>query len=143
MFPVDAKILIVDDSNFSRSILKNALNDLKYWKILEADHAKIAKALLQEEEQQTQPVHLLIADIHMPDTSGLELLRWVRNQDQIKNLPVIILTTAQEKAAILEAGKLGVSHYMIKPFDLSTLRERMTSAWEKHGQKWYDCLKRD
>jgi two-component system chemotaxis response regulator CheY len=138
MFPVESKILIVDDSHFSRTVLKNGLKDLKFWKILEADSAKGAKALLMEDEQQKQPVHLMIADVHMPEVSGIELLRWVRNQDRIKNLPVIILTTAQEKAAILEAGKLGVSHYMIKPFDHAVLKDRMLSAWEKHGQKWFE-----
>ncbi len=136
MFPVESKILIVDDSHFSRTVLKSGLKEMKYWKILEADSAKAAKSLLQEDEQTKQPVHLMICDVHMPELSGLELLRWVRNQEVIKNLPVIILTTAQEKAAILEAGKLGVSHYMIKPFDAATLKERMASAWEKHGQKW-------
>jgi two-component system chemotaxis response regulator CheY len=138
MFPVDSKILIVDDSHFSRTVLKNGLKDLKYWKILEADSAKAAKNLLVGDEQLKQPIHLMICDVHMPEVSGIELLRWVRNQDAIKNLPVIILTTAQEKTSILEAGKLGVSHYMIKPFDGATLKDRMMSAWEKHGQKWFE-----
>ncbi len=138
MFPVDAKILIVDDSNFSRTVLKNGLKEMKYWKILEADSAKNAKSLLIEDEQALQPVHLMIADVHMPEINGIELLRWVRAQERIKDMPVIILTTAQEKTAILEAGKLGVSHYMIKPYDIATLKDRLTSAWEKHGQKWYE-----
>jgi two-component system, chemotaxis family, chemotaxis protein CheY len=138
MFPVDSKILIVDDSHFSRTVMKNGLKDLKFWKILEADSAKAAKKLLMEDEQQKQPIHLMICDVHMPELSGIDLLRWVRNQEAIKNLPVIILTTAQEKTAILEAGKLGVSHYMIKPFDGPTLKDRMISAWEKHGHKWFE-----
>jgi len=137
MFPAESKILIVDDSHFSRNILKGGLKDLNFWKIMEADSAKTAKNLLMEDEQVQQPVHLMICDVHMPEVTGIDLLRWVRNQDRIKNMPVIILTTAQEKKAILEAGKLGVSHYMIKPFDLNTLRNRLTSAWEKHGQKWF------
>lgn len=140
MFPVDSKILIVDDSNFSRMVVKKGLKELKYWKMLEADSAKQAKELLLQDEQQKQPVHLMICDVHMPEVNGIELLRWVRNQDKIKDLPVIILTSAQEKTAILEAGKLGVSHYMIKPFEPTTLRDRMNSAWEKHGQKWMEMI---
>lgn len=136
MFPVDSKILIVDDSNFSRTVLKGALRDLKYWKIMEANSAMVAKALLVEDEQIKQPVHLMICDVHMPEQTGIDLLRWVRTEERLKTLPVIILTTAQEKAMILEAGKLGVSHYMIKPFEISTLKERMLSAWERHGARW-------
>jgi two-component system, chemotaxis family, chemotaxis protein CheY len=142
MFPVDAKILIVDDSNFARTVLKNGLRDLKFWKIVEAESAKQAQYILNEDETKKDPIHLLIADIHMPEMSGLELLKWVRMQEHFKSLPVIILTTVQEKGGILEAGKLGVSHYMIKPFDTDTLRERITSAWEKHGQKYFEQAKR-
>ena len=137
MFPVDSKIMIIDDSNFARTVLKSGLRDLKFWKILEAESGKRAIALLQEEEQEKDPVHLIIADIHMPEMTGLELLRWIRSQEKWKAMPVIILTTAQEKGPILEAGKLGVSHYMIKPFDSETLRERITSTWEKHGQRYF------
>lgn len=137
MYPVDAKILIVDDSQYSRKVLKDSLRALKFWKILEAADARQAQDLLMEDEQQKDPVHLLISDLHMPEMSGLELLRWVRTQEKYQALPVIILTTAQEKNQILEAGKLGVSHYMIKPFDTATLKDRMVSTWDKHGQKFF------
>ena len=100
MFPPDAKILIVDDSNFARSMLKNCLRDLKFWKILEAADAKTAQALMLEDEQQKDPVHLVIVDIHMPDVSGLALLKWLRDREQLKGLPVIIITSSQEKSEI-------------------------------------------
>ncbi len=143
MYPVDAKILIVDDSTFARTVLKNGLRDLKFWKIVEADGARAAKSILLEDEQKLDPIHLMVVDVHMPEMSGLDLLRWVRQQDRFRAMPVIILTTVQEKGGILEAGKLGVSHYMIKPFDTDTLRERISSTWEKHGQKYFaDVMKK-
>lgn len=138
MYPVDAKILIVDDSQYSRHALRDCLISLKFWKILEASDARQAQDLLSEDEQQKDPVHLMISDLHMPEMSGLELLRWVRTQEKYQGLPVIILTTAQEKNGILEAGKLGVSHYMIKPFDVATLKDRMVSTWDKHGKKFFE-----
>ncbi len=143
MFPVDSKILIIDDSNFSRTVLKGALRDLRFWKIMEATSGAAAKAMLLEDEQAKQPVHLIICDIHMPEMSGLDLLRWIRTQEHSKNLPVIILTTAHEKEMIVEAGKLGISHYMIKPFDVSTLKDRMVSAWQRHGARWYNELQKN
>jgi two-component system, chemotaxis family, chemotaxis protein CheY len=141
MFPIDSKILIVDDSNFARSMLKGGLTHLKYWKLLEATTAKAARDLLMEDEQLKDPVHLMITDLHMPDSSGLDLLRWVRTQEKIKSLPVMVLTSSQEKNEILEVGRLGVSHYMIKPFDNATLKDKLNSTWEKHGQKYYQSLK--
>ncbi|NJL23939.1 MAG: response regulator [Calothrix sp. SM1_5_4] len=142
MFPPDSKILIVDDSSFARTVLKGGLKDLKFWKIIEADNAKVAQRVLEEDEQIQDPVSLLIADIHMPEMSGLELLKWVRSHERLKNLPVIILTSSQEKGEILVAGKLGVSHFMIKPFDVNTLRDRLGSAWERHGQKYLEEIKK-
>ena len=142
MFPPDAKILIVDDSNFARSMLKNCLRDLKFWKILEAADAKTAQALMLEDEQQKDPVHLVIVDIHMPDVSGLALLKWLRDREQLKGLPVIIITSSQEKSEILEAGKLGASHYIVKPFDVATLKEKIASTWQKHGIKFLEALAR-
>ena len=142
MFPAEAKILIVDDSSFSRNALKDSLRNLKFWKIMEAADAKIAQNMLMDDEHIKDPIHLVIADIHMPEISGIEFLKWVRAQERYKALPVIILTTYQEKNGILEAGKLGVSHYMIKPFDTATLKERMTSTWEKHGARYFGEVKK-
>lgn len=136
MFPSDTKILIVDDSSFARTMVKKCLKELKFWKILEAVDAKEAQNLLQEKEQATDPVHLVICDIHMPTMSGIELVRWMRTQEQLKTLPVIILTSSQDKQQVLEVGKLGVSHFMIKPFDEKMLGEKLVSTWQKHGQTY-------
>ncbi|MGE0528476.1 MAG: response regulator [Bdellovibrionales bacterium] len=140
MFPVASKILIVDDSSFLRTVLKNSFKELQYWKILEAESGKVAKRLLLEDEQKVDPVHLMMLDIHMPEYSGLQLLRWVRAQESLEGLPVIILTSSQERAEVFEAAKMGISHYMIKPFDTPTLGERINSTWEKHGQAYVKSL---
>lgn len=137
MFPSDAKMLIVDDSSFSRNIVKNGLKELKYWKLYEAENAVNAQVTLAQEFKAGDPVQLMICDIHMPEMTGIELLKWVRERDVFKTLPVIIITSSQEKAEVVEAAKLGVSHFMIKPFDALTLKDRLTAAWEKHGQFYY------
>jgi len=138
MFPVDAKILMVDDSGFSRSMLKSALRELKFWKILEAKDVADAQKCLEEDEQKADPVHLIICDQQMPEKTGLEFIKWLRDQERFKAMPIIMLTTSHEKTVIVEAGKLGVSNYMIKPFDANTLRVRLTSTWERAGQKYYE-----
>lgn len=134
MFPSEAKILIVDDSSFSRNIVKNGLKELKYWKLFEAENAKAAQEHLLTEEKTGQPISLVICDVHMPEMTGIEFLKWARSREQSKGLPVIILTSSQEKSEVVNAAKLGVSHFMIKPFDVMTLKDRLLSAWEKHGQ---------
>lgn len=141
MFPVDAKILIIDDSNFSRSMLVNALKSLKYWKIIEANGPRQAQTLMSEEEQKKDPIHLVFCDQQMPEVLGLEFIKWMRTVESYKNLPVVMLTSSQEKGVIIEAGKLGISSYIIKPFDLATLRTRMAAVWEKQGQKFYESFR--
>lgn len=138
MFPVDAKILMVDDSGFSRSLLKSALKELNFWKIIEAGTASEAQACLLQDEQAIDPVHLVFCDQNMPETTGLEFIKWLRSQERFNALPVIMLTTNHERAVIVEAGREGVSNYMIKPFDVNTLKTRMASTWEKTGQKYYE-----
>lgn len=141
MFPADTKILIVDDSSFARTILKNSLRELKFWKILEAQDAKEAKAHLEDPENAGDPIHLVICDIHMPEATGLQLLQWIREREFTKNLPVIILTASQDKSDILEAGRLAASQFIIKPFDTASLRDRMTATWNKHGQRYLESLR--
>lgn len=136
MFPSESKILVVDDSTFSRNIVKNGLKEMKFWKLYEAENAASAQVSLAQEFKSGEPIQLMICDIHMPNMTGLELLKWVRARDAFKNLPVIIITSSQEKTEVLEAAKLGVSHFMIKPFDALTLRDRVIAAWEKHGQHY-------
>jgi two-component system chemotaxis response regulator CheY len=139
MFPEDSKILIVDDSSFARTMLKNCLKELKYWKLLEAENAKRAQELLREEEQLRDPVHLILTDVQMPEMTGLQLLGWVRAEPAWADVPVIVLTSSQTKGDIIEAGRLGVSHFLIKPFNTVTLGERMASAWEKHGRSYFEA----
>ena len=141
MFPSGSKILLVDDSSFARTLIKNSLKELKFSKIIEADSAKAAKGVLTEAEQLQDPVHLMILDLHMPSMSGADLVRWVRGRYVLKALPIIIVTSSQEKKEVLEVGKLGVSHYMLKPTDTATIRDRLVSTWEKHGRVYYESFK--
>jgi two-component system chemotaxis response regulator CheY len=134
MFPADSKVLVVDDSSFSRNIVKNGLKELSFWRVYEAESAAVAQAAIEREEKSDSPIQLMIADIHMPEMTGIELLKWVRGRDLSKGLPVIIITSSQEKSEVVHAAKLGVSHFMIKPFDVNILKDRLVSAWSKHGQ---------
>lgn len=131
MFPLDSKILIVDDSTFARLNLKNALLAHKYTRILEASDAKAAQAMIVAPEQVKDPVRLVIADIHMPDMTGLQLLRWLRQQEDLKHIPVIIVTSSQDKGDVLEAGRLAAGSFIIKPFDATTLLDRMNALWAR------------
>ncbi len=138
MFPADSKILIIDDSSFTRSFLKGCLKELGFQKVLEAEKPSVAQSLLTHPDQVTAPVHLMICDIHMPEMTGLDLVRWTRSREELKTLPIIVITTSQEKSDILDAGRLGVSNFIIKPFDAAMLKDRITNTWVRFGKAHYE-----
>jgi DNA-binding response OmpR family regulator len=69
---------------------------------------------------------LVVADIHLPYRSGLELVKFLRS-DQGKDTPVLVLTAFSEPQMMRQAGELGISDYIIKPFDPVDLVKRIKS----------------
>ena len=137
MFPEATKILIVDDSSFARTMLRNGLRDIGFHQILEASTASEAQMTLLSPEHESPPIGLIISDIHMPGMTGLELLRWVRQQPAFKGIALLLLTSSQDMNEIHEAGQAGVSHFLLKPLDVSALKDRMQHAWKKHGEAYF------
>lgn len=114
------KILIVDDFSTMRKIIRNILTQLGFKNILEADDGTTALEILSKEK-----VDLVISDWNMPKMSGLELLKTVRSNEAIKDLPFIMVTAEAQKENILEAIKYKVNQYIVKPFTPETLKEKL------------------
>ena len=68
---------------------------------------------------------LLMTDWNKPNMSGLELVKAVRAEDKLKNFPILMVTTSNMKADIVTAIKTGVNGYIVKPFDVKTLNEKI------------------
>jgi CheY-like chemotaxis protein len=141
MFPTSARILIVDDATFARKVLKDTLVELQYLNIFETGMALEGQHILAAQEQRGDPIHLVITDLHMAEVSGVELVRWIRNRPGTKELPIMVITSSQDKSEILEVGKLGVSHYLVKPYEPVILKAKLASTWAKHGEKFWNSLK--
>ncbi|MEQ8861277.1 MAG: response regulator [Pseudomonadales bacterium] len=115
-----AKILIVDDMQTMRRLLKSALNDLGYANVVDADGGTTALALLEAGD-----FALLITDWNMPDMEGIDLLKAVRANDRLKELPVLMVTAEAKKQQILEAAEAGVNGYVVKPFQPAQLKDKL------------------
>lgn len=113
-------VLVVDDFATMRRIIRNILRDLEFKKILEAEDGTAAIDILK-----TQKVDLIISDWNMPKMSGLELLQWVRSNEDTKDLPFLMITAEAQKENVIKAVKAKVSNYIVKPFTAQTLAEKL------------------
>lgn len=132
MFPANTKILVVDDMLTMRKIVSKGLKDLGMTNIQEASDGNDAWPLIQDAYQKGEPFQLVLSDWNMPVLSGLEFLKRCRSDDRFKQLPFILVTAESEKTQVMEAVQLGVSHYIVKPFNQETLKERLESTFKKH-----------
>ncbi|MBI3015579.1 MAG: chemotaxis response regulator CheY [Candidatus Tectomicrobia bacterium] len=117
---LNMKVLIVDDFSTMRRIMKNLLRQIGFTNIQEADDGTTALQLLK-----TDPVDLVISDWKMPKMSGLDLLKAIRGDNQLKAIPVLMVTAEAKKENIVEAVQAGVNNYIVKPFTAETLKEKL------------------
>ncbi len=133
MFPKETYILVVDDSMNIRQIICDNLRKLGFTRIEVAADANEGFSKLNQATQSKNPFSLVLSDLNMPGPSGLDFLKQVREVEQYKQLPFIMVTTESEKQAVIQAAVNGVSGYIVKPFNLETLTRRLGEAWEKHN----------
>ncbi|MFN3919292.1 MAG: chemotaxis response regulator CheY [Methylohalobius sp.] len=120
------KILVVDDFSTMRRIIKNLLRELGFTNIAEADDGQTALPKLKAGD-----FDLLITDWNMPGMSGIDLLRAVRADEKLANLPVLMVTAEARRDQIIAAAQAGVNGYIIKPFTAATLKEKLEKIFER------------
>jgi two-component system chemotaxis response regulator CheY len=114
------KILVVDDFATMRRIVKNILTQLGYKSIIEADDGTTALEVLKKEK-----IGLIISDWNMPKMTGLDLLKEVRGNADLAEIPFIMVTAEAQQDNIILAVKAKVSQYIVKPFTADTLGEKI------------------
>lgn len=116
----DMRILVVDDFSTMRRIVKNILRQLGYNNVIEADDGTTALTKLK-----TEKIEFVVTDWNMPKMSGLELLKEIRSDDALKDVPVLMVTAEALQENIIAAIKAGISNYIVKPFDAATMAEKI------------------
>jgi two-component system chemotaxis response regulator CheY len=120
------KILIVDDFSTMRRIIKNLLRDLGFTNTHEADDGTTALPMLQKGSYD-----FLVSDWNMPGMTGIDLLKAVRSDEKLANLPVLMVTAESKREQIIEAAQAGVNGYVVKPFTAGTLEEKINKIFER------------
>ncbi|SUD37475.1 response regulator [Ectopseudomonas mendocina] len=123
-------VLVVDDATFIRDLVKKGLRDnFPGVQIEEAINGRKAQQMLSR-----QVVDLILCDWEMPEMSGLELLTWCREQDNLKTTPFIMVTSRGDKENVVQAIQAGVSDYIGKPFSNEQLVTKVKKALSRAGK---------
>jgi two-component system chemotaxis response regulator CheY len=118
------KVLVVDDFATMRRIVKGVLKQLGFQEIIEAENGSAALEELKREQ-----VGLIVSDWNMPKMTGLDLLKAVRGDDNLKGIPFIMVTAEGQKENVMEAVKAGVNNYIVKPFTPETFNEKLQKVF--------------
>ncbi|RLB90615.1 MAG: response regulator [Deltaproteobacteria bacterium] len=106
-------VLIVDDSNTMRAVIKKviSISGFKMAQCIEAGNGKEALEALTNNW-----VDVIVSDINMPEMNGFELLRSLKEDDLLKNIPVILISTESSDEKIQDAFNMGANGFIKKPF---------------------------
>ncbi len=133
MFPENTKFLVVDDFATMRKIVKKVLTQLGYKNIEEADDGNTAWPMIKDAHSNGNPYDIIISDWNMPGMTGVDLLKNVRGDANLKEMPFVMVTAESEQKNIVEAVKAGVSDYIVKPFNANTLKTKLEALYSKHN----------
>ena len=122
------KVLVVDDFATMRKIVRNILKQIGFDDITEAEDGSVALRLIKSES-----VGLVVTDWNMPNMSGLDLLREIRQNPQTASLPVLMVTAEGLKENVMDAVKAGVNNYVVKPFTAEVLQEKIETIFKKQA----------
>lgn len=123
-------VLVVDDAPFIRDLVKKCLRNYFPGIVIEdAVNGRKAQVLLERER-----FDLVLCDWEMPEMSGLELLTWCRQQEALKAMPFIMVTSRGDKENVVQAIQAGVSDFVGKPFTNEQLLTKVKKALTKAGK---------
>jgi two-component system chemotaxis response regulator CheY len=120
---LEKHVLVVDDYNTMRRILRNLLSQIGFSNVEEAEDGSTGLRKLRE-----RAFGLVISDWNMAPMSGLEFLKEVRSDGQLKDTPFIMITAESKTENVVAAKEAGVSNYIVKPFNADTLKKKIEAV---------------
>ena len=131
-FDPDAHILVVDDNATIRTLLVEVLKKLGFHNIVEEFNGQQALARLQEK---TCPFEIVFSDWRMSGLTGLGLLVRMRSDPGLKAISFIMITGTHDDEYVKMATKAGVDGYLLKPFTIADVKEKLSAAFQKALKK--------
>ena len=120
---------VVDDFPTMRRIVRSLLKELGFTNVEEAEDGQDALNKLRAGN-----FEFVVSDWNMPNLDGLEMLKEIRQDNALKDLPVLMVTAEAKKENIIAAAQAGANGYVVKPFTAATLEEKLNKIFEKMGK---------
>lgn len=124
-------VVIVDDDEDDRELLREAFEKAGIEPVLVVDSAQALLRYLQKIENNHFP-SLIVTDLNMPETNGLELLKMVKTSERLKSIPVVVWSTANDPKEMKSARLFGAEDYVVKPINLTGYHE-LTNRFRRYA----------
>jgi two-component system chemotaxis response regulator CheY len=115
------RALVVDDSKAIRVVLKKMLAEGGFEELSEASHGAEALEVLQN----GPAPDVILVDWNMPEMNGLEMIRAVRQNAELRRIPIVMVTTETEYSQVVKALAAGASEYVMKPFTKDIIMDKL------------------
>lgn len=121
------RILIVDDQESMRLLVKSLLHQLGYLDVCLATDGMDALSVLKRE-----PIDLVLLDGEMPKLDGVGTLKAIRSEKTTAKLPVVMVTGRSDPSFVKELASLGLNGFLKKPFSSTALSQRLSTIFQTH-----------
>jgi len=124
------RVVVAEDNPNLRKVIVNIVRKLGFKEVQETEDGEDAWEIVED-----GGIGLVLADWSMPTTSGLDLLKRIRgaSDEAIREIPFLMITAKDTKDSIVNAGKHGVDAYVIKPFSVKTIEEKIQEALDNRA----------
>lgn len=134
MAATQISFLLVDDEINLREALAGHLRELGFTGLFyEASNGEDALAILEKNKARQERVEFVICDVMMPKMNGLEFLRKMKSEKSFENIPVLMLTSKEDRKIVMESLENGAAHYLVKPWNKQALAEKIQYCLDKFG----------
>lgn len=129
------KILLVDDFEMVRVMLKNILTELGHSDIEEAGDGREALVKIKEAWLNKVPFEMVFCDWNMPDVSGIDVVETCRGMAEYKDLPIVMVTAESERSQVIRALKAGATDYIVKPVAPEILEKKINLILDRINKR--------
>jgi two-component system, chemotaxis family, chemotaxis protein CheY len=129
------QFLVVDDQEEMRVLLGNDLNRLGITKIIFAKSGNEAFGIVQKNRGTPDQIDFILTDMMMADGTGIELTQKIRRTFILDDLPIAMITSKSDVNHVLQAVKMGVTTYVVKPWEEDILAKKIAESFSKMHPK--------